>query len=65
MVTIGEFKGNSVITLKRNEEDKYGLTFGLSKAKLILDHIDEIKRFYEEYKDKAKGRAGSGESGTV
>jgi len=54
MVTIGEFKGNAVITLKRNEDDKYGLTFGLSKAKLILEHIEDIQRFYDEYKDKSK-----------
>jgi len=55
MVTIGEFKGNVVITLKRNEQDKFGFTFGLAKAKLILDHLEDIKKFYEENKDKARG----------
>lgn len=58
MFTIGEFKGNVVITLKRTEEDKYPFTFGLAKAKLIMEHLDDIKRFYEENKDKAKGAAG-------
>ncbi|NTV53417.1 MAG: hypothetical protein HGA76_10460 [Candidatus Firestonebacteria bacterium] len=58
MFTIGEFKGNVVITLKRTEEDKYPFTFGLAKAKLILEHLDDIKRFYEENKDKGKGAAG-------
>ena len=62
MVTIGEFKGNAVITLKRNEDDKYGMTFGLSKAKLILEHIEDIQRFYEEYKDKPKAKP-QGEDG--
>jgi hypothetical protein len=57
MFAIGEFKGNVVITLKRNEEDKYPFTFGLSKAKLILDHLDAIKKFYEDNKDKVKGQA--------
>jgi len=54
MHTIGEYKGNAVITLKRNEDDNYGFTFGLAKAKLIIDHIEAIKTFYEEHKEKAK-----------
>lgn len=53
MYTVGEFKGNAVITLKRNEEDKYGFTFGVTKAKLLLEHIDDIKKFVEEH-DKPK-----------
>jgi hypothetical protein len=57
MFSIGEFKGNVVITLKRSEDDQYGFTFGLSKAKLILEHLEDIKRFYEENKDKAKTKA--------
>jgi hypothetical protein len=54
MFTIGEFKGNVVITLKQGEDDPYGFTFGLTKARLILEHIEEIKKFYEENKDKPK-----------
>ncbi len=38
MYEIGEFKGNKIITLKENEEDQYGFTFGKKKAKLILEH---------------------------
>ncbi|HMX43480.1 MAG TPA: hypothetical protein PKB12_07190 [Elusimicrobiota bacterium] len=45
-----------VISLKQNESDRFGLTFGLTKAKLILDHIDDIRKFYEENKDKIKRR---------
>ena len=54
MFTIGEFKGNMVISLKANEEDRFGLTFGLTKAKLILDNIENIRKFYEDNKDKIK-----------
>ena len=53
MFTIGEFKGNAVISLKRSEDDKYGFTFGLSKAKLLLEHIEDVKKFVEE-NDKPK-----------
>ena len=48
MIEKGEFKGKPVIILRRNEEDKYPFTFGMTKAKLILDNIEEIKKFVEE-----------------
>jgi len=48
VVEITEFKGSPVISLKRNEEDKYGLTFGIRKAKLVIEHIDDIKKFISE-----------------
>lgn len=47
MHEITEFKGHKVIRLKRDELDKYGLTFGVGKAKLILDNIEVIRNFYE------------------
>lgn len=56
MFTISEYKGNLVITLKRSEEDRYPFSFGLSKAKLIIDHYEDIKKFFEENKDKAKSK---------
>jgi len=48
MVERGEFKGKPVLILKRDEEDKYPFSFGLGKAKLIVENIDEIKKFLEE-----------------
>lgn len=48
MVERGEFKGNPIIILKRDEYDKYPLSFGLGKARLILENVDEIKKFVEE-----------------
>ncbi len=57
MFNIGEFKGNMVISLKANEEDRFGLTFGLTKAKLILDNIENIRKFYEDNKDKIKRKS--------
>ena len=48
MIEKGEFKGKPVIILRRYEEDKYPFTFGMTKAKLILDNIEEIKKFVEE-----------------
>lgn len=48
IVERGEFKGKPLLIIKRDEEDKYPFSFGLSKARLILDNIEEIKKFVEE-----------------
>lgn len=48
MVERGEFKGKPLIILKRDEEDKFPFSFGISKAKLIVEHVEEIKKFVEE-----------------
>ena len=47
---IGEYKGHKMIILTEegNESDKYPFSFGVKKAKLILDNIEEIKKFVEE-----------------
>lgn len=51
MIEKTEFKGKPILMLKRNEEDKYPFSFGVSKAKLILENIEEIKKFVEENKE--------------
>jgi len=45
MPEIQEFKGNKVLCL--NPESKFSFSFGLSKAKLILENLDVIKKFVE------------------
>ena len=45
MVERTEFKGKPVMVIKRDENDKYPFSFGMMKAKMILENIDEIKRF--------------------
>lgn len=48
MVERGEFKGRPLFIIKRNENDRFAFAFGLSKARLILENIEEIKKFVEE-----------------
>ncbi len=48
MVERTEFKGKPVMVIKRDENDKYPFSFGMMKAKMILENIDEIKRFVED-----------------
>jgi hypothetical protein len=48
-----DFKGKPVLIIRRDENDKYPFTFGLSKARLILDNLEEIKRFVEDNEKEA------------
>lgn len=50
IVERGEYKGKPLLILKRSEDDKYPFSFGISKAKLILDNLEEIRKFVEENK---------------
>ena len=48
MIEKTEYKGNKIIVLKRTEEDKYPFSFGVGKAKLIVENIEAIKDFIKE-----------------
>jgi len=50
MFEISDYKGNKIIILKRDENDRYPFRFGLSKAKLLLEHMEGIRKFVEENK---------------
>lgn len=48
MVEYGEYKGNRLIVLKRDENDQYAFSFGKGKARLIVENFEAIKKFAEE-----------------
>ena len=48
MIDYGEFKGNKLIILKKNDDDKFPFSFGKGKAKMIVENFDAIKKFAEE-----------------
>jgi len=52
MIERSEFKGKPILVIKRDENDQYPFSFGLSKARLILDNLDEIRSFVEESESK-------------
>ena len=55
IVEEGEYKGNVMLVLKNTEEDRWPFQFGLKKAKLIIEHINDIKKFVEKHdKDKVE-----------
>lgn len=49
IVERSEFKGKPVLILKRTEDDKFPFSFGLSKARMILESIDDIQQFVDEH----------------
>jgi hypothetical protein len=46
--TISEYKGNMIISLPVAGSTKYPFTFGLNKAKAIIEYFDDIKKFVED-----------------
>jgi len=42
---VGQYKGHPMITL--NPDDRFPFQFGLHKARLVLQHIEEIRKFVE------------------
>lgn len=49
IVSESEFKGNPMIVLKNDENDQFPFQFGVKKAKLVLENIEEIKKFVEKH----------------
>ena len=41
-----EYKGNPMLVLKGSEDDRWPFQFGLKKAKLVIEHIEDIQKVY-------------------
>jgi hypothetical protein len=48
VVEYSEFKGNKMIVLKRDNDDRFPFSFGKNKARLIVENFEAIKAFVEE-----------------
>ena len=48
VVERGFYRDAPVITLKRFEVDRFPFSFGLGKAKLVLEAIEDIRQFVAE-----------------
>lgn len=44
-----EYKGSPVLILSQGAEDRFPFSFGLRKARLILEHIEDIKNFVAKH----------------
>ena len=47
---VDEYKGNKILVL--NPGGRFPFSFGVAKAKLILQHLDAIRKFVQEFDKK-------------
>ena len=45
----GDYRGNAMLIIRSTPQDKFPFQFGLKKAKLILEHLEDIKKFVEKH----------------
>ena len=45
----GEYQGKAMLILRHTPQDKFPFQFGIKKAKLILNHLYDIKKFVEKH----------------
>ncbi|MFH1958686.1 MAG: hypothetical protein ABIJ15_09490 [bacterium] len=62
IVEYEEFKGNQMIVLKNNEEDRYPFKFGLGKGKKIVENFDAIKKWVDKQEAAKKEKEQEQES---
>ena len=48
MVERSDYNGKPILVLRRSEDDKFPFSFGIAKAKMILENLEEIKKFVAE-----------------
>lgn len=46
----GDYRGNAMLIIRQSPEDKFPFQFGVKKARLILEHIDDIRQFVTKHK---------------
>lgn len=49
IVEENEYHGKPILVLKKRDDDKYPFSFGLAKARIIIEHFDDIKSFVEKH----------------
>jgi len=51
---VKEWKGKPILVLRKSELEKWGFTFGMAKAKLIVQHFQDIENFVRDYEKPVK-----------
>ncbi len=44
----GEYQGSAMLIIRNSDKDRFPFQFGLKKARLILEHVEDIKKFVEK-----------------
>ncbi len=45
----GDYRGSAMLIIRNAPEDKFPFQFGVKKARLILEHVEDIKKFVQKY----------------
>jgi hypothetical protein len=45
----GDYRGSAMLIIRQTPQDKFPFQFGVKKARLILEHLDDIKKFIEKH----------------
>ena len=45
----GEYKGNVMLIIRQTPQDKFPFQFGVKKARLILEHVEDIRKFVQTH----------------
>ena len=45
----GDYRGNVMLIIRQTPQDKFPFQFGVKKARLILEHVEDIKKFVEKH----------------
>ena len=59
VVSFDEYKGRSMIVLANGPDDRFPFKFGLKKAKLAVEHIEDIKKWVKEQEALPSPKPGS------
>ena len=41
----GEYRGNAMLIIRQTPDDRFPFQFGVKKARLIVEHVEDIKKF--------------------
>jgi len=47
----GAYNGMPMLIIRQTPQDKFPFQFGLKKARLIVEHIEEIREFVEKHSE--------------
>lgn len=60
IVEFDEYKGRELMVLKGGETDRYPFKFGLKKAKLMIEHVEDIRKWVLEQDAKQAAMESEG-----
>ncbi len=59
---IGEYKGHKLLILSKGPDDKFPFQMGLTKAKLVLANLDDVRKFVAQEERNKSANAPTGKS---